>query len=421
MRILLLTHYYHPELGPPQLRWSALVRDFLTGGHEVHVIAPPPHYPSGQGTAGPGAHVVGSSETGQHGETVHRVRWRSHDGSALTTLIDQCLSAVDGTVTAWRRRRQIRPDVVVSTVPALPTMGAGFITSRLLRRPWVLEMRDAWPDLASDARNSGRSVRQQVRWYAVAAAARGVTFLQHRADLVVTTTDSFTQTLRERGLRRVATIRNAHHPVPGLQEPGSTDRRGWAPGDPLHVVYVGTVGRAQDLETAVRALARARAAGADVRMRVLGTGARLPLLRSLVAELDVPVELLGHVPRSEIYGHYQWADTLLVSLRDWKGLHKAVPSKLYEALALGLHVSGMVAGETADIIDGTGAGFTVPPRDEVALADQWVELTRTGTHPDRARMRAWADEHASESGTGQTYLQLLTSLVSPARHLKTVP
>ncbi|MFX0538663.1 glycosyltransferase family 4 protein [Ornithinimicrobium sp. Y1847] len=416
MRILLLTHYYHPELGPPQLRWSALVRDFVAAGHEVHVVAPPPHYPSGKAIGAAEAHDVGGTHLGQHGETVHRVRWREHDGSALTTLVDQCLSAADGVLTSWRRRRQIAPDVVVSTVPALPTMGAGFLASRLLRVPWVLEMRDAWPDLASDARNPGRALKQQVRWYAVGAAARGVTFLQRRADVVVTTTDSFTQTLVQRGLRRVSTVRNAHHPVPGLQEPGSTERRGWAPGDPLHVVYVGTVGRAQDLETAVRALALARAAGADVRMRVLGTGARLPLVRSLVAELGAPVELLGHVPRSEIYAHYQWADTLLVSLRDWKGLHKAVPSKLYEALALGLHVSGMVAGETADIIEATGAGFAVAPRDEAALAEQWVALTRTGTHPDRDRMRAWAAEHASEAGTGDTYLALLRSLVPAPRH-----
>ena len=413
MRILLLTHYYHPELGPPQLRWSALVRDFRAQGHEVHVVAPPPHYPHRRLL--PGTHApVGTVETGQHGETVHRVAWRETSGRAVSTLVDQCLSAAHGTITAWRRRRAIAPDVVVATVPALPTMGAGWLTARLLRRPLVLEMRDAWPDLAADARNPGGSAKQMIRWYAVAAASRAVTFVQHRADLVVTTTDGFTEVLRRRGVGRVATVRNAHHPVPGLQEPGSTDRRGRVEGDPLHVVYVGTVGRAQDLETAVRAMARARAAGADVRLRVVGTGARLSLLPPLAQELGVPVELVGPVPRDEIHAHYRWADTLLVSLRGWRALRWAVPSKLYEALALGLHVSGMVAGETRAIIEETGAGFAVEPGDEEALARQWVDLARTGTHPDRARMRAWAAEHASETGTSTTYLGLLADVL-PAR------
>ncbi|MFX0539182.1 hypothetical protein ACQBAT_14030 [Ornithinimicrobium sp. Y1847] len=176
-------------------------------------------------------------------------------------------------------------------------------------------MRDAWPDLASDARNPGRSPKQQIRWYAVAAAARAVTFVQRRAALVVTTTDSFTEVLRRRGMEKVATVRNAHHPVPGVGSVdevatvsasalnGSTgtlapdaDNAPAHPGE-LHIVYVGTAGRAQDLTTSVRALARVRAAGIDARLRIVGTGARLVLLAPLAEELGVPLEILGAQPR----------------------------------------------------------------------------------------------------------------------------
>lgn len=407
MRILLLTHYYAPEVGPPQLRWDALTREFRRRGHDVHVVAPPPHYPSGQLLDGQPADQVrrGAVHAGAHGETVHRVAWRPATvSSALSTLVDQLVTAGDSALTAWRRRRRIAPDVVVATVPALPTMAAGWAVSRLLRRPLVVEMRDAWPDLAVDARNPGRSWKQQVRWYAVAAAARGVGFVQRRADLVVTTTDAFTDVLRRRGLRRVATVRNAHHPVPGLAELPPRRR---TPDEPLRIVYVGTVGRAQDLETAVRALARARAAGVDATMRVVGTGARTASLAGLVADLGVPVELVGPQPRERIEEHYRWADTLLVSLRPWRGLCWAVPSKLYEALAVGLHVSAMAAGETRDIIEETGAGFAVPPGDERALAEAWTELARQGPSHDRAATRAWAEEHASETGTATAYLELL--------------
>jgi colanic acid biosynthesis glycosyl transferase WcaI len=415
VRILLLTHHYAPEVGPPQLRWGSLVRDFRAEGHEVHVIAPPPHYPFGQLLPGQDAGQVGTVQTGEHGETVHRVAWRPSGGRAVSSLLDQLLSAGHGTVTAWRRRRMIAPDVVVATVPALPTMAAGWLTSKLLHVPFVLEMRDAWPDLASDARNPGRSVKQLIRWYAVAGASRGATFLQRRADLVVTTTEGFADVLRRRGIRHVATVRNAFHEVPGVLVHEGVPARERTVDDPLHIVYVGTVGRAQGLETAARALAKVRAAGVDARLRVVGTGTRLGLLRSAVSDLQVPVEVVGPQPREAIHAHYRWADTLLVSLRDWRGLLWAVPSKLYEALALGLHVSGVAAGETRQIVEETGAGFAVDPGDEDALAQQWIELARSGPRPDRERMRAWVAEHASERGTSAAYLRLLDRLLSRSR------
>ena len=412
MRILLLTHHYAPEVGPPQLRWSGLVRDFREAGHEVHVIAPPPHYPLGQLLPGQDPGQVGTLQTGEHGETVHRVAWRPSGGRAISTLLDQLVSAGHGTVVALRRRQMIAADVVVATVPALPTMAAGWLTSRLLRVPLVLEMRDAWPDLAADARNPGTSVKQMVRWYAVAAAARGATFLQRRADLVVTTTEGFADVLRRRGIHEVATVRNAYHQVPGLGAREALPARERRPGDPLHIVYVGTVGRAQGLETAARALARVRAAGVDARLRVVGTGARLGLLQRVVEDLQVPVDVVGPQPREAIHAHYRWADTLLVSLRDWRGLLWAVPSKLYEALALGLHVSGVVDGETRKIVEETGAGFAVDPGDDEALAREWIELARNRPRPRRDRMRAWVTEHASEEGTSAAYLRLLEGLVS---------
>ena len=47
LQVLLLTHYYAPELGAPQtrLRETAAVLDRL--GHTVRVLTGPPHYPDG--------------------------------------------------------------------------------------------------------------------------------------------------------------------------------------------------------------------------------------------------------------------------------------------------------------------------------------------------------------------------------------
>lgn len=407
MRILLLSHYYAPETGPPQLRWSALVRDLVAAGHEVHVVTPAPHYPTGRLLPGEDPAQVGQAHRGEHGETVHRVAFRPSTGDAGSLLLDQAVAAADTVLTAWHRRRELRPDVVVATVPGLPTALAGRAVATLLRAPLVLEMRDAWPDILGGAASGDRQTpRAAVRAGVVRLVSTGVTWLQRSADLVVTTTDSFATTLRGRQVTRVVTVRNAHHGLPDPSTPVPVPR---ATG-PLRIVYVGTVGRAQGLETAVRAAYLAHHAGVDVTLRVVGTGARLASVRRLARELQAPVEFVGPVTRDQVAEHYEWCDTFLVSLRDWPGLDSTVPSKLYEALALGLHVSASATGETATIVRETGAGFATAPGDAQGLARAWGALAETGPQQDTARMRHWVDRHASESGAAGVLLDALTGL-----------
>ena len=45
MRIVLLSHYYYPEVGAPQRRWRILVDHLRAAGHDVIIVAPHPHYP----------------------------------------------------------------------------------------------------------------------------------------------------------------------------------------------------------------------------------------------------------------------------------------------------------------------------------------------------------------------------------------
>lgn len=416
MRILLLTHHYDPETRPPQLRWSALVRDLVAAGHEVHVITPAPHYPLGRLLPGEDPGQVGRAHEGAHGETIHRVAFRPSDGSALSSLLDQLLVGAHTIVTACRRRQQIAPDVVIATVPGLPTAIVGRVLSMVLRRPVVLEMRDAWPELLDSLpRGRHRSVRVWLQRCVITLASWVICGLQRSADLVVSTTVSHADVLRARGVREVLTVRNAHHELGAtLGPPGLVTASGHRPPETpaqLRIVYAGTLGHAQGLETAVRALALTRQGGVDASLRIIGAGARRDAIRDLAEELNVPVTFVHQIPREQVATHYAWADTVLVMLRAWPALEWTVPSKLYEALALGLHVSGSIAGEAAEIITQTGAGFAVPPEDPEALAAAWVALARAPHRPDSQRTRQWVTQNATEQLASSHYLAALTALV----------
>ena len=411
LHIALVTHYYRPEQGAPQRRWAELVARFKAQGHRVTVLAPPPHYPDGVAGDLPREQRPGARETGEFGEAILRMRFREHGPGLVGRTIDQLVTAWD---TVWRGSRALRadrPDVVVATVPGMPSILAGTILARMLRRPCVVEMRDAWPDLIEPSGllrgRGGGGPRALVK----KCVHSGMVRVQRSAPAIVATTEGFAAVLRKRGARRVEVVRNGALST-GIDPLGPRDE---ADG-PLRVVYVGTVGRSQCLETAVRAAARLGAAGTPVELRIVGPGARRSEVRDEAARLGVDVDLRGPVPREEVVEHLAWADTQLVSLRSWLPFEWTVPSKLYDALGTGRHITAVVAGEAAEIVAGTGAGDVVPPEDDVALAALWTSLAE-----DRSRLRvrpearSWALEHANYDVLASRYIGLLSDVVQEPR------
>ncbi len=384
MRIQLITHSYLPERTPPQRRWAAFVEAFRAEGWEVDVVAPPAdpgHVPAVPAT---GTETTGgtgpSGERGPRGERIHRtVRWAALRGTRDGRFLGHILHAVAAIPVGLRTPR---PDVLVITVPALPTVVAGWTLSRLRRVPLIVEMRDAWPDLA---RESGVSTGLLSRLMEAL-----VTGTQRSADLVVTVTEGFAERLRERGIARVEVVGNGV-PLADLPELPPRER---AAGH-LNVLYLGNHGESQGLETVIRAAALVRDAPESVTVRLVGSGTRFDALAALNASLDTPVRMSGPVHGEALREQYEWADTCLVSLRpDWPSFEWTVPSKTYELLAVGRHVTAVVTGEAARILEDSGAALLVGS-DPAALAEAWRRLARDpGSTAVAGRGREWVARHA---------------------------
>ena len=407
MRILLLSHYYSPEIGAPQRRWDALVERFIAAGHQVAVLAPAPHYPGGRLTSLHPDHQPGAVARGRHGEVVHRLPFREYDTGLGGRGLDQLWAAAAAARTGLARFSGLRrPDVIIATVPGLPTLPTGLALGAALRRPVVVEMRDAWPDLLT-ARGQwdgdGASSAENRQGLSTRVITRAVTALQRRASALVTTTETFAEVLRERGMRRVLTIRH------GTQTPPApTPERGQQHDAPLRVLYAGTVGRSQGLNSAVRAAAECTRRGVPVQLRIVGEGAELEPIQELARTLEVPVTFLPSITATELAGHYGWSDTILVPLRTWEPLRWTVPSKLYDALATGRHVTAALAGEAAEVVGRTAAGHVVPPEDPAALAELWAQLSanRSLLQVGSSALE-WVATNADDDVLAGRYLDLL--------------
>ena len=426
MRILLITHYYAPEFGAPQRRWSALIQRFVAAGHQVTVVAPVPHYPAGRPTPQQRRdHPVGAVERGEHGETVVRTAYLPHRSDIGSRTADHMVAGADSLRRLLRRfaRPSTRPDVVIATAPAIPSLLVGRLLALHWKVPLVAEMRDAWPDLVTHVGPAGAvpenlapHTRPDPLRRAVGLAigrAKGavhhtVTRWQQGAQTVVTTTGRFAEVLRERGIPEPQVVRN------GTDLAGVRAQDDHASGGhpELRCLYLGNMGRSQGLDTVVRAAARLQREAVPLEVRMIGHGVEAPVLAALAQELGAPVQVLPRIPHAEVAQQYAWADTVVVSLRDWAPFAWTVPSKLYELLATRRHVTALLDGEAAEVVREAGSGDVIAPQDEDALVALWARLAADRSLAAvRDSGRAWVAEHADDDVLAARYLGLLEGVV----------
>ncbi|MDO4821177.1 MAG: glycosyltransferase family 4 protein [Rothia sp. (in: high G+C Gram-positive bacteria)] len=415
MNILLITHYYPPEIGAPQRRWSALVKRWQAAGHRVTVCCPPPHYPDASATVSIRKNFRGTPRVhqGKYGERIIRVPYVLHGVSGLARTLDQVVAALGtmGVVAALRLQKSPF-DVVVATVPGIPTAGAGLVAKKLLGTPLVLEMRDAWPDIVADPQTPVGGLAPLTR--ARRVFARAVTWAQGKADALVTTTESFARVLRVRGMNNVHTVSNGVAPSLFYSAIDPLPDR---PGE-LRLLYTGTLGRSQGLKVLLDALELAVKERPDISftLRLVGEGAERQQLSESVQARGLPVEFLPLQHRSQVRKHYEWSDVTHVSLRRTPVFAWTVPSKLYELLTVPRLVVGLLEGEAEQILRESAAGIRLTPESAQELADLWFELA-----DDRSRLqpndngRQFVLEHFNYDHLAHKYLTVLEAVISRER------
>jgi glycosyltransferase involved in cell wall biosynthesis len=176
-------------------------------------------------------------------------------------------------------------------------------------------------------------------------------------------------------------------------------------GDPLRVLYVGSLWEGKGPQTAVRALGRLVRSGVRAELSVCGGGTPhfVSFLESVIVSEGVGehVSLHGHVPRSTVRELCQRHD-VLVFPSEWDEPYAAVPM---EAMSCGIPVVGTTAGGTPEAIDEGVTGFLVPPGDPDSMAAALARLARDESL--RARLGTNAARVARERFDIQTYVDRL--------------
>lgn len=411
MHILIVAQQWEPEQGVPPKRGRWMVDQLIQHGHRVTVVAPPPHYPGGKLLSSKPENQAWAVSSAPGGETIYRANFRPHSARIFSRVIDQAVVGATSIVVALRASRASKPDILLATAPPLPAAFTGYAVAKLLRLPFVIDLRDAWPELvdfvvtADPDPSAFKTAVKRLAHPAFLMAGRIFGFVLGRADGIITTSAWHGRSIQAR--RKVPTCTIANDILLDLSKFPSASQDRKAP--ELRVLYAGNVGRAQGLENAIMAARAATEAGTKIVLRFIGGGAHLPRLKEFAADLPY-VEFFEQESREALQAHHEWTDTILVHLKDWEPLTTTVPSKLFDAIASGKHVTLAANGESVELLEQSGVGDAVPAMDPYALAQLWIALAQS---PDRlnvgSRGHEWLQQRVADLQPGTTFVDFLES------------
>ena len=301
----------------------------------------------------PGVTKQGRSELS--GVEVVRVGSTAFDRSklslrALNYLTYLVLSAVEGL-------RAPRPDVVLCMTDPPVIADVALVLAKRFRAPLVVVTQDVFPEVAVALKR----LDNRALVFALRLATR--VYLQ-RADRVVAIGERMRERLETKGADgdRVVVIPNWVN-VEEL-EPRPRDNA-WAREHGLDgkfvVMHSGNIGHAQDLDSLIRAATFLRDLE-DLRIVLIGGGARREELKELTRLLEVNVVFMGYQAREGLADSLSSADIHVVGLAEGLAGY-VVPSRLYGVLAVGRPVIATVedSSETANVVRGADCGVVVRP------------------------------------------------------------
>ncbi len=400
MRVLLVSQFYAPEIGATQNRMQAFVDGLVDRGHQVSVIAEQPNHPVGVFHAGFGRRFVMTERGPQH--TIRRL-WvatspRKTTASRLAFYGTFALGAGLGVLLARR------PDVVLATSPPLPGALAAAGAARLRGVPFVLDVRDLWP-AAAEALGEV-SDRRAIR--VLEAAER---WLYRHSTAVTATTSPFCEHIDS-----VAGRSLSRHVPNGALDALIGPEWPEAPAQPPFVIgYVGNLGIAQGLGIILDAAEQLR--DEPVTFAIVGGGPLGDLLASETARRGIDaVELSPPVPVHALGLTLCRCHALVVPLGSHPVLGQFIPSKLYDAMAVGRPVIVAAQGEAADLVTEVGCGVAIAPEDGGALADAIRQLSRDPARAAEMGRRGRAAAPGFSRGAQIDRLEHILASAAGSRH-----
>jgi colanic acid biosynthesis glycosyl transferase WcaI len=362
MKIHFLSENFPPESNAAATRVYERACYWVNWGHQVTVITSAPNFPEGK--LFPGYENRWKKIESMSGIRVVRVKtYIAANRGIICRTFDFLSFMATGFFAALKEER---PDVIAATSPQFFTAVAGWAASAVQDVPFVFELGDLWP--ASIA-----AVGAIEKSMALTLIEKLELFLYRRSTRIAALTTSFKKNLVERGIdkNKITVVTNGVDLA--RYEPRARDvdlSKKWGLENKFVVGYIGTHGMAHALSNVLNT-AECMQDNDTIRFLLAGAGAERTSLMEEAERRELNnVVFIPRQPKEMMPAIWSLCDVALVHLKDSPVFSGVIPSKIFEAMAMGLPILlAAPEGEASRIVLNDKVGLHIAAEDPTALAD----------------------------------------------------
>lgn len=402
MKIIVICHYFPPEIGAPSARLYEMSKRWVELGNEVHIVTCFPNHPTG---------IIPDEYKGlkyklenMDGIHVHRnyVYATPNKGFIKKTLghISFMFSSV-----FFSMKKIDKPDVIITSSPTFFSIFSGYWYSLRKKADFVLEIRDLWPAAMIEL-----GVLKE--GFVTKVLEKMELFFYRKSKKLIMVTQSFKDNVVNRGISgdKVHVITNGFNQ--DLFYPKEKNQEliiKYNLHDKFVISYVGAHGISQNLSTVLEVAKKLRAYK-NIEFVFVGEGAEKDKLKQIVREEELPnVQFIDAQPKERIPDFYNSSDLCLIPLKNIELFKTFIPSKMFEIMACGVPIVASLEGEAAQILEESKAALVVKPdnTNEIAAAIEELINYKEKYSQMKANGPEFVEKNYSRNKLAERYLEVI--------------
>jgi colanic acid biosynthesis glycosyl transferase WcaI len=367
---LILTQYYPPEIGAPQIRLRSLARQLCRRGFKVEVLTAMPNYPTGK--IFPGYSGRWQMREEMDGIQIRRTWIYAGTGKSVPVRLANYLSFTFTSLLAALTAP--RPDVMLVESQPL-SLGLVAILMRYLRGVrYIYNV----PDLQVDvAQQLGFMRNRHILRLALALE----NFFLRQSWKISTVTHRFIDHFQSRGLHRTQITflpNGADSEFLRPQTPSLELLDRWGLHGKKVFLYVGTHAYYHGLDTLIEAATMLRNQS-DLVFLMIGNGPERARLKQMSGERGLSNVIFGQSSYEEMDQLYSIAYASIATLRNIEVAQSMRLSKVFPSLSCQVPVIYAGVGEAAELLKANQCGMVVKPEEPSLLAQAISSLASNPT------------------------------------------
>lgn len=354
MKILFITDNFPPEVNAPATRTVEHCKEWVKEGAEVTVLTCVPNFPRGNIYEGY-KNKLYQTEIIEGIKVIRVWSYITSNSGFMKRVLDYGSFAFMAFCVGLFQKF----DIIVATSPQFFTTWSGWGLSKIKRKPWVFELRDIWPESIKTvgAMNEGKILD---------LLERIELGLYKSSDKVVAVTDAFKANLISRGIdaSKIEVVTNGSNMELFFRREKDTGLLKELQLENKFIVgYLGTHGMAHSLDFIMHSIAKIT--DKDIHFLFVGDGSMKATIVDIAKESCLKnVTFLDPISKDKMPQYLSIIDVSLAPLKRSDNFKTVIPSKIFEASAMGKPTLLGAEGQAQEILEKYNAGLCFLPEDE---------------------------------------------------------